>query len=155
MNDTVTQKLSPRQPARGVAGHCAGTTARDRRRRPEPARPGARYRRITNSPLPALCRQGRIAGRHGHARLPRAAGALRQAEQSAGDCPQDQLVAFAHAYVDFAASNPQLFKLMFGPAVQPAAKYPELREASRDTLQLVQEILQRGIERACSSFTMI
>jgi AcrR family transcriptional regulator len=72
--------------------------------------------------------------------------ALRQAGVVAGDCPKDQLVAFAHAYVDYAANNPQLFKLMFGPAVQPATKYPEVREASRETLQLVQEILHRGIE---------
>ena len=72
--------------------------------------------------------------------------ALRQAGQAAGDCPREQLVAFAHAYVAYAADNPQLFKLMFGPAVQPATKYPELREASRETLQLVQEILHRGIE---------
>jgi AcrR family transcriptional regulator len=72
--------------------------------------------------------------------------ALRQAGSAAGDCPQEQLVAFAHAYVAYAAGNPQLFKLMFGPAVQPASKYPELREASRETLQLVREILHRGIE---------
>jgi AcrR family transcriptional regulator len=73
-------------------------------------------------------------------------GALRQAGAAAGACPQAQLIAFAHAYVDYAASNPQLFKLMFGPAVQPTVKYPELREASRDTLQLVQDILQRGVD---------
>jgi AcrR family transcriptional regulator len=72
--------------------------------------------------------------------------ALRQAGEVAGDCPREQLIAFAHAYVDYAANNPQLFKLMFGPAVQPATKYPELREASRETFQLVQEILHRGIE---------
>jgi len=72
--------------------------------------------------------------------------ALRQAGAAAGDCPQEQLFAFAHAYVDYAARNPQLFKLMFGPAVQPTVKYPELREASRDTLQLVQDILQRGVD---------
>ena len=35
---------------------------------------------------------------------------------------------------------------MFGPAVQPTLNYPELREASRDTLQLVQDILQRGVD---------
>jgi len=79
-------------------------------------------------------------------------GALRQAEQSDGDSPKNQLVAVAHAYVDFAANNPQLFKLMFGPAVQPAHKYPELRDASRDTLQLVQEILQRGISKGVFYF---
>lgn len=71
--------------------------------------------------------------------------ALKAAGESAGDCPNEQMIAFAHAYVDYAAENPQLFKLMFGPSVQPAARYPELREASRDTLILVQEILRRGM----------
>ena len=73
--------------------------------------------------------------------------ALTLAGDHAGNCPTDQLLAFAHAYVDYAANNPQMFKLMFGPAVQPAARYPELREASRETLILVQQILQRGIEQ--------
>ena len=72
--------------------------------------------------------------------------ALRRAGAATGDCPQEQLLAFAHAYVDYAARNPQLFKLMFGPAVQPTINYPELRNASRDTLQLVQDILQRGVD---------
>ena len=73
--------------------------------------------------------------------------ALRETGDAAGDCPREQLFAFAHAYVDYAANNPQLFKLMFGPAVQPTSKYPELRKASRDTLQLVQDIIQRGLDR--------
>ncbi|TDG13912.1 TetR/AcrR family transcriptional regulator [Seongchinamella unica] len=73
--------------------------------------------------------------------------ALKLAGESAGECPTDQLLAFAHAYVDYAANNPAMFKLMFGPAVQPAARYPELREASRETLNLVQQILQRGIDQ--------
>ena len=73
--------------------------------------------------------------------------ALRQAGAATGECPREQLVAFAHAYVAYAANHPQLFKLMFGPAVQPTQKYPELRAASRDTFQLVQEILQRGVDR--------
>lgn len=72
--------------------------------------------------------------------------ALRKAGDAAGDCPQQQLFAFAHTYVDYAATNPQMFKLMFGPSVQPTTKYPDLREASRDTFQLVQDILQRGID---------
>lgn len=70
--------------------------------------------------------------------------------KSAGDAvadPREQLLAFAHAYVDYAAANPQLFKLMFGPAVQPTDDYPELREASRETFRLVQDILQRGIDQ--------
>lgn len=70
---------------------------------------------------------------------------LRQAVEKAPDCPNEQWLEVAFAYVDYAAENPQLFKLMFGPAVQPAARYPELREASRDTLALVQEILQQGV----------
>ncbi|MCB1729957.1 MAG: TetR/AcrR family transcriptional regulator [Halieaceae bacterium] len=73
--------------------------------------------------------------------------ALRQAGERAGDCPTEQLIAFAHAYVDYAARQPQLFKLMFGPAVQPAERYPELREASRETFLLVQTILNRGMQR--------
>ena len=73
--------------------------------------------------------------------------ALRHAGAATGECPREQLVAFAHAYVAYAAIHPQLFKLMFGPAVQPTQKYPELRAASRDTFQLVQEILQRGVDR--------
>jgi AcrR family transcriptional regulator len=72
--------------------------------------------------------------------------ALRQTSAVTDDCPQDQLIAFAHAFVEYAAKNPQLFKLMFGPTVQPTVNYPELRAASRDTLQLVQDILQRGVD---------
>ena len=70
---------------------------------------------------------------------------LQAAASSAGDCPDEQLLALAYAYVDYAAENPKLFKLMFGPAVQPAARYPELREASRETLNLVQKIVQCGV----------
>lgn len=65
----------------------------------------------------------------------------------AGDCPREQLIAFAHAYVDYAGNNPQLFKLMFGPAVQPMERYPELRDASRETFLLVQKILRAGMDR--------
>jgi len=72
--------------------------------------------------------------------------ALREAGEPAQDCPREQLVAFARAYVAYAGAHPQLFKLMFGPAVQPAHRYPELREASRETLLLVQQILRHGIE---------
>lgn len=72
--------------------------------------------------------------------------ALHKAADSCGDCPSDQLFGFAHTYVDYAADNPQLFKLMFGPAAQSTDTYPELRAASRDTFALVQDILQRGID---------
>jgi len=71
---------------------------------------------------------------------------LQDAGQAASDTPQQQLFAFARTYVDYAAENPELFKLMFGPSLQPPDKYPELRDASRATLLLVHAILQRGIE---------
>lgn len=73
--------------------------------------------------------------------------ALQRAAAAAGESATGQLEAVAHAYVDYAAANPQLFKLMFGPAVQPTQKYPELRDASRDTFRLVQDILQRGVDQ--------
>ncbi|MFK7975049.1 MAG: TetR/AcrR family transcriptional regulator [Halioglobus sp.] len=72
--------------------------------------------------------------------------ALHKAAANSDHSPSDELFAFAHAYVDYAAGNPQLFKLMFGPAAQSTDTYPELRAASRDTFQLVQDILQRGID---------
>jgi len=72
--------------------------------------------------------------------------ALRAAGQNALDCPKQQLYAFARSYVDYAADNPELFKLMFGPSLQPLNRYPDLRDASRETLTFVQRILQRGIE---------
>lgn len=72
--------------------------------------------------------------------------ALRAAGDRSPGCPTEQLIGFAHAYVDYAAGQPQLFKLMFGPAVQPAEKYPDLRAASRETFLLVQAILHKGME---------
>ncbi len=74
-------------------------------------------------------------------------GSLTAAGQAAGSDPRQRLVAFAHAYVDYAGDNPELFKLMFGPAVQPAEKYPELRDISRETLLLVQQILKDGMDQ--------
>lgn len=72
---------------------------------------------------------------------------LRHTAAQSDDCPRAQLLAFAHAYVDYAATQPQLFKLMFGPSVQPGNRYPELRDASRDTFLLVQNIIQNGVQR--------
>ncbi len=72
---------------------------------------------------------------------------LRAARDTSGDRAADQLRAVARAYVDFAAAEAQLFKLMFGPLAQPSARHPELREVSRETLYLVQGILAHGIER--------
>lgn len=73
--------------------------------------------------------------------------ALREARAAAGSEAAQQLRAVARAYVDFAAGQEQLFKLMFGPLVQPSARHPELREVSRETLFLVQSILQQGMQQ--------
>ncbi|MBE9539167.1 MAG: TetR/AcrR family transcriptional regulator [Proteobacteria bacterium] len=73
--------------------------------------------------------------------------ALQSAGEAASDSPQEQLLAFGRCYVDYAGNNPELFKLMFGPALQPPEKYPDLRDASRETLALVQQILRRGIDQ--------
>ena len=72
--------------------------------------------------------------------------ALQAAVAKAGDDAAGQLTAVAQAYVDYAAQNPQLFKLMFGPAAQPVERYPELRDASRETFLLVQQILRAGMD---------
>ena len=72
---------------------------------------------------------------------------LRAARERAGDGGDEQLRAVARAYVDFAAAEEQLFKLMFGPLAQPSARHPELRDVSRETLYLVQAILQHGMQR--------
>ncbi len=72
---------------------------------------------------------------------------LRKAAEDTGDCPEEQLHALARSYIAYAERYPQMFKLMFGPAVQPAEAYPELREASRDTFQQVRSILHHGIAR--------
>ncbi len=72
---------------------------------------------------------------------------LQAARKAAGDSGAEQLKRVARAYVDFAAEEEQLFKLMFGPLAQPSARHPDLREVSRKTLFLVQAILAHGIER--------
>jgi AcrR family transcriptional regulator len=71
---------------------------------------------------------------------------LRAAKTTANDNPDEQLIAIAHAYVNFGIANPDLFKLMFGSSVQPSDKHPELREISRQTYHLVSDLLQRGVE---------
>ncbi|EAQ99309.1 TetR/AcrR family transcriptional regulator [Congregibacter litoralis] len=71
---------------------------------------------------------------------------LGAARDAGSESAAKQLRLVARAYVDFAASQEQIFKLMFGPLVQPSDDYPELRAVSRETLLLVQSILQFGME---------
>lgn len=69
-----------------------------------------------------------------------------RAEQAVSACPVDKLRATSHAYVDFALAHKALFKLMFGPVLEPHEKYPELFEASRQTFILVHAIVKKGVE---------
>ncbi|GAB5414502.1 MAG: TetR/AcrR family transcriptional regulator [Congregibacter sp.] len=73
--------------------------------------------------------------------------ALESAREQAGDSASQQLRDVARAYVGFAEKQQQLFKLMFGPLVQPANDDPELREVSRATLLLVQSLLHHGMQQ--------
>ncbi len=72
---------------------------------------------------------------------------LETSGDAAGEDPRDEMRAFAHAYVGYAMEHPDLFKLMFGPTLQPQASYPELYQASRDTYELVRSIMRSGIEK--------
>ncbi|MFT5481535.1 MAG: AcrR family transcriptional regulator [Halieaceae bacterium] len=69
-----------------------------------------------------------------------------RAEKAAPESPADKLRATSHAYVEFALAHKALFKLMFGPALDPHEKYPELFEASRQTFILVHAIVKKGVE---------
>jgi AcrR family transcriptional regulator len=72
--------------------------------------------------------------------------ALRAAGQAADTAPGSQLRAFAHCYVDYAVAKPELFKLMFGPSLEPPDLETELRAATRETYDLVRSIIRRGME---------
>lgn len=71
---------------------------------------------------------------------------LEAAGHQAGANPEEQMHAFAHSYVNYAVDHPDLFKLMFGPTLQPLQRFPELHQASRDTYELVRTIMRRGID---------
>lgn len=72
---------------------------------------------------------------------------LESAAQAAGDDPEAEMHGFARSYVNYAVGNPDLFKLMFGPALQPQTNYPDLYQASRDTYELVRSIIRSGIDK--------
>jgi AcrR family transcriptional regulator len=69
---------------------------------------------------------------------------LKEAGKTAGG-PEGQLAAFAHTYVNYAVDHPDLFRLMFGPMEKPQQDYPDLRQAMRDTYDLVRSIMREGM----------
>lgn len=81
----------------------------------------------------------------GHRRMLAKLDALESnAQDSLG--PEHQIYRFAHCYVEFAANNPELFKLMFGPALQAVEEFPELHQAKRETFDRLRQIIRSGIQ---------
>jgi AcrR family transcriptional regulator len=71
--------------------------------------------------------------------------ALHGAIDSIEDDAERQVREAASCYVQFAIDNPQLFKLMFGPLLQPTLSHPELHASIRECNHLVQSMLANGI----------
>ncbi len=71
--------------------------------------------------------------------------ALHAAIDSIEGDAERQVREAARCYVQFALDNPQLFKLMFGPLLQPTKTYPELHARIRECNHLVQTMLANGI----------
>lgn len=71
--------------------------------------------------------------------------ALHAAIDSIDNNAEQQVREAARCYVQFAIDNPQLFKLMFGPLLQPTQNYPDLHARIRECNQLVQTMLANGI----------
>ncbi len=58
------------------------------------------------------------------------------------DDPRQQLVEAARAYVKFAMTNTDIFKIMFSGVLEKEKEYPSFVEASRKTFGKVVEIVQ-------------
>ena len=65
---------------------------------------------------------------------------------TASEDPEQQVKAAAQCYIGFAIENPSLFKLMFGPLLQPTNQFPTLHEKIRACNKLVQSMLARGVQ---------
>lgn len=53
--------------------------------------------------------------------------------------PAERLIACGVAYVNFAISNPALFRLMFGGAIEQCEMYPDLVAAGADSYRVLEE----------------
>jgi AcrR family transcriptional regulator len=62
--------------------------------------------------------------------------------EAAGEDPQEQLAAFAQAYVRFAAHEPALFEIMFSTGLDKS-RYPELAEAGDAVAALLMPVVKR------------
>jgi hypothetical protein len=85
--------------------------------------------------------------RPGHPRLPRVAGALRAARRAAGDRAPRSSCAPWPGPTSTTPRATSAVQADVRPLVQPSEKHPELREVSRETLALVQSILEQGMQQ--------
>lgn len=70
-----------------------------------------------------------------------------RALETAGGDPQAMLIGAGQTYVRYARDNPELFKLMFGPRLQPQDEAEELGEARDQAFASISMIMQRGIDK--------
>lgn len=71
----------------------------------------------------------------------------RQALETAGDDSEAMLIGAGQTYVRYARDNPELFKLMFGPRLEPQEEAEELGDAREQAFANISMIMQRGIEQ--------
>ncbi|MDX5299102.1 MAG: WHG domain-containing protein [Gammaproteobacteria bacterium] len=60
---------------------------------------------------------------------------------------RDAFLKAGFAYIHFARTNPELYRLMFGPLLAPELDYPELHEAGEATFTLLVELVALGLEQ--------
>ena len=70
---------------------------------------------------------------HGFAALGTAMQAAGARRAAAGAAPRDAFLGFGLAYLDFARTRPQLYRLMFGPALAGKVGHPGLAAAGTAT----------------------
>lgn len=63
--------------------------------------------------------------------------AMRKATAACGDSPLERFRAIGLAYVEFAASHPSHFRVMFGRETADRSAYPSLREAAAGTFRML------------------
>ncbi|WP_211304272.1 TetR/AcrR family transcriptional regulator [Umezawaea tangerina] len=78
---------------------------------------------------------------------------LRSAVDAAGEDPRTRLHALCRAYLDFARTHPERYRLMFGGAWMPAADSgitpDQLAELGAGTLRLVADAMTACVDAGC------
>ncbi len=58
--------------------------------------------------------------------------------------PVEGMFKLGMAYIHFAQTNPEIFRLMFGPVLLPRKQFSELFAAGRESFYHLQRIIERG-----------